>query len=122
MLAEWKAPTKQLKTHWGTPSIMGVLPLLKEMGVNRIELCAQALPFPEKIRKEGMYVTFVNEPILSVIPCRGDCGNCKEILQNMTGTERGHGRISGMENLVNADYSMEAPVWADRVVSYLPFS
>lgn len=113
--AVWKEPTDCLQTHWKTPSILEILPLLKEMEIGRIELCAQPMPFPEHISDPDMAVTFIRESILSVIPCTGNCHYCRDVRECIGNTMRGNQMVMGSANLIFTEGDSDPPVWADRV-------
>ena len=67
----WEAPSADLVRHWATPQVFSDLEMLKELGVTRLELCAQHLPW--KAEGIGMPVTLYTAAFLSVFPCREDC-------------------------------------------------
>ena len=109
-LARWRPPAPECLRHWSTPSVFTAVPLLKKLGIGRLELCAQALPFPEE--GPGLPVTLIREAIISVFPCKGACGQCG-------GPARLRGGVSvrAERNLYLADLPRVHPDWIDRVIS-----
>ena len=67
----WEPPSADLIRHWATPQVFSELALLRELGVTRLELCAQPLPW--RAAEIGMPVTVYAAAFLSVFPCREDC-------------------------------------------------
>lgn len=67
----WKAPSAELTRHWATPQVFSALEILKELGVTRLELCAQPLPW--RAGQTGLPITAYRAAFLSVKPCREPC-------------------------------------------------
>ena len=104
----WAPPPDTLVKHWRTPSVFACVPMLKELGVSRLELCAQPLPFPEEA--PGLPVTLYRRAIVSVFPCGGDCGRCAG-----GPVRRGGAPLLREKNLLLADFPADLPPWIDRV-------
>lgn len=74
-------PPPELVSHWATPSVQGHISLLRRLGVSRLELCAQPVPFGNFAC--GLPVTYyANAALVTVAPCAGDgcagedCAKC----------------------------------------------
>lgn len=115
--AVWKEPSSRLRIHWRTPSVLEILPFLREMGVDRIELCAQPLAFPKDTGDREIAVTFIPESILSVIPCTGNCHHCEAVTERIRKTKRGCHSVAGAANIIYTETDMRLPVWVDRAIS-----
>jgi hypothetical protein len=70
----WQAPSADLVSHWATPQVFSDLALLRDLGVTRLELCAQPLPW--RAEGIGMPITVYTAAFLSVFPCREICPCC----------------------------------------------
>ncbi len=70
----WAPPPDSLIRHWAEPSAFHWAPLLKEMGVDGIELGLQPLPLPERVAPQP--VECFPWGVISVKPCRGNCAAC----------------------------------------------
>ena len=110
LMARWAPPPEDLLRHWRTPSAFEWIPLLRELGVTRLELSAQPLLLPEQ--GPGLPVTLIRPAIVSVAPCRGRCDDCRG-----PDMRRGSVVIRRWENLLLSDLPMALPGWVDRVVS-----
>jgi hypothetical protein len=120
---EWRAPPPSLVEHWRMPGIFTKAGLLRELGVTRVELCAQLLPWPE--RGPGLPVSVYRRALLSVIPCRAASRNApgpeaEDGCMGCTGgellTERGGKTLHREHNLIWYEAEIPAPEWADRLV------
>ena len=74
VLLRWAPPPPSLSRHWSEPACFHLMPLLREMGVDAVELGLQPLPLPPG---DGL-LPIVPFPygVLSVKPCRGKCASC----------------------------------------------
>ena len=83
LLLQWTPPPETLRRHWAEPSALHLWEFLRAMGADGIELGLQALEIPA-----GGDVPFLlrREGVLSVRPCRGECGKC-EICEKFGGKE-----------------------------------
>ena len=109
--AVWAPPSEMLTRHWRTPSVFAAASLLKTLGITRLELCSQPLPFPEE--SPGLSVTLIRESIVSVFPCKGNCRNC-----HSPSIRRGSTAILRSRNLYLAPPAGSGkPPWIDRIIS-----
>ncbi len=74
VLLHWAPPPPTLTRHWSEPACFHLMSLLREMGVDAVELGLQPLPLPPC---DGL-LPIVHFPygVLSVKPCRGQCASC----------------------------------------------
>ncbi|MBR6185873.1 MAG: hypothetical protein IKQ41_06375 [Clostridia bacterium] len=70
----WAPPPEALRQHWATPSAFHWTPLLREMGVDAVELGLQPLPLTDADGR--MPIRAYPFGVLSVMPCRGNCALC----------------------------------------------
>lgn len=113
-LAKWVPPGEALTEHWRTPSVFTVVPLLKKLGVTRLELSNQPLPLPETA--PGLPVTLISEAVISVFPCRSNCSACQKYLT----IKRGNEIIQRRRNLLLAAAQMQERSWIDRIITFFP--
>ena len=73
VLLRWAPPPEELKRHWAEPSVFHLAGMLRDMGVDAVEAGTQALDIPEAA---GLPVRQLPWGVMSVKPCRGDCGEC----------------------------------------------
>ncbi len=108
------------------PGVFTKIPLLQEMGVNRVELCAQPLPWPEQ--GPGLPVSIYKDSLLSVIPCSSCAGKIEPGCGGDPASpdaacavaaklgERGGRTLFREHNLIWCEAENPPPVWADRLV------
>ena len=92
-LLRWVPPPAPLRRHWAEPSAFHLSELLRDMGVDEIELGLQ--PLSPMGNESGFPVRQTGFGLMSVKPCREDCAHCAgpEIL-------RGGRRITFDRNLL----------------------
>jgi hypothetical protein len=123
----WCAPSTALAEHWRMPGVFTKITLLQEMGVGRVELCAQPLPWPEQ--GPGLPVSIYKDSLLSFIPCSScegeiapGCGGDLVVPDAACAVaaklgERGGRTLYREHNLIwGASAETPPPVWADRLV------
>lgn len=100
----------------GTPSITACVPLLKQLRVDRVTFCAQALPFPDEPFEPG--IDYCPVSVVSVFPCSGDCEHCKT---DAHWGERGGRTIYRQQNLLLSEGCLPERLRAqDRLLPLLP--
>ena len=81
VLMQWSPPAETLIRHWEEPSGFHMTALLRSMGVDEMETGLQPLKIDHET--DHLPVRPVPYGVLTVRPCRGDCGKCsgKELLR-----------------------------------------
>ncbi len=122
----WRAPPPVLIEHWRTPGVFTKIELLREMGVKRVELCAQPLPWPEQ--GPGLPVSIYRDALLGFIPCPsrdgrraagcgdGPAGPVCAVAAKLG--ERGGRTLYREHNLIWCAAENPPPAWADRLVAW----
>lgn len=109
----WEPPPSPLVEHWRRPGVFDKIPLLRELGVSRVELCEQPLPWPEQ--GPGLPVSIYRRALLSVAPC---CGACADCVPMAAVGERGGRKLYRAHNLIWYHLNSPLPPWADRLVEW----
>ena len=107
---EWVPPSDALTQHWRTPSVFAAVPLLKQLGVVRLELFNQPLPLPQQ--GPGLKVTLIAQTVVSVSPCHGRCEAC--LSDTLL---RGTIPVRRERNLYLASLPVSRESWIDRVIT-----
>jgi|GEM_PF-2662082 len=120
----WSPPPPELTEHWRWPGIFGKTALLGRLGVSRLELCGQPLPWPEQ--GPGLPVSIYGPALLSVIPCaacssQGDAGlsyaaACAACSVAVALGQRGGRTLRRARNVLWYEQDSPPPGWADRLV------
>lgn len=108
-------PSPALETHWGRPSVLDQVDILRAMGVARVELCGQPAAFGAY---DGPLPVSLYTPhiILSVLPCQS-CDRCLREDGSAMGSLGGH-VVRRARNMVCYTRPMTPPPWVDRVVRF----
>jgi hypothetical protein len=122
----WRAPPPALAEHWRMPGVFTKIDLLREMGVKRVELCAQPLPWPEQ--GPGLPVSIYQDALLGFIPCPScagervpGCGDKPTVPAAACAVaaklgKRGGRTLCREHNLIWYTAENPPPAWADRLV------
>lgn len=109
--------TESFRDALRTPSITACVPLLKQLRVDRVTFCAQALPFPDEPFELG--IDYCPNSVVSVFPCGGDCEHCGT--GNVRWGERGGRPLYRRHNLLLSDGCLPEKLRAqDRLLALLP--